>query len=252
MTRKVLVTAGAGGIGRAIARRFATSGARVHVLDIDRAALASVREIAGINGSHADIADADAAPAAVADAVARLGGLDVLVNNAGIAGPTAPVADYPLADWRRVMDVNLTGTFAVTAAAIPHLMGGENASILVMSSLAGRTGYPQRSAYAASKWGLVGLTKTLAMELGPHGITCNAILPGAVAGERIESVFAARAAAAGTTPDEERAKAYRNQSVPRFVDPDEIADLALFLAGPSARSISGQIIPIDGDSRTAG
>ncbi|MDF0602213.1 SDR family oxidoreductase [Psychromarinibacter sp. C21-152] len=251
MAQRVLITAGAGGIGLAIAQAFAASGARVHVLDIDRAALDAATRTDGITGDVADVADADAIGQAVTAAAKRLGGLDVLVNNAGIAGPTAPVADYPLADWRRVLDVNLTGTFAVTQAAIADLRRSGRGTILIMSSLAGRFGYPQRSAYASTKWALVGLAKTLAMELGPDGITCNAILPGAVAGARMDAVLAARAELAGTTLEEEREKAFRNQSVRRFVQPEEIAALCLYLAGPAARSFSGQTFPIDGDSRSS-
>lgn len=251
MTRKVLITAGAGGIGLAIARAFAASGARVHVLDIDADAVARVTGTGGITGDVADVADAEGIARAVRDATGTLGGLDILVNNAGIAGPTAAVADYPLEDWRKVMDVNVTGTFAVTQAAIPDLVASGSGTILIMSSLAGRFGYPRRSAYASTKWALVGLAKTLAMELGPAGVTCNAILPGAVAGDRMDAVLTARAEVAGTTMEEEREKAYGNQSVRRFVQPEEIAELCLFLAGPAARSISGQTFPIDGDSRSS-
>lgn len=251
MTQRILVTAGASGIGLAIAKKFALEGASVHIVDVDGDAVQRAASNLKISGTIADVSDETAVGEAVAEAVAHLGGIDVLVNNAGIAGPTAPVADYPLAAWRQVMDINLTGTFMVTAAAIPHLVRSKAGSIIMMSSLAGRFGYPQRSAYSTSKWGLVGLTKTLAMELGPDNVTCNAILPGAVAGERIEQVLAGRAAVNGTTEEQERASAYRNQSVRRFVEPAEIADLAYFLTGPSARSISGQTFPIDGDSRSS-
>jgi NAD(P)-dependent dehydrogenase (short-subunit alcohol dehydrogenase family) len=251
MRTRALITAGAGGIGLAIARKFAAEGAAVHIIDVNAEALEKAVCSYGFTGSAADIAEEDGVNDAVEDAARSMGGLDVLINNAGVAGPTAVVADYPLAAWRHVMDINLTGTFMVTAAAIPHLVKAEAASIIIMSSLAGRFGYPQRAAYSTSKWGLIGLTKTLAMELGPQGVTCNAILPGAVAGDRIEQVLAGRASASGAMVKEERAKAYRNQSVQRFVEAEEIADLAFFLAGPSARSISGQSFPIDGDSRSS-
>lgn len=250
MTQRALITAGAGGIGLAIANRFAAAGTRVHVIDIDKSALKKATQTDGITGSLADISDPQGVSSAMDEAIDALGGLDVLVNNAGIAGPTKAVADYPLDAWRKVMNVNLTGTFLVTAAAIPHLVKSSAASLLVMSSLAGRFGYAQRAAYATSKWGLVGFAKTLAMELGPDGVTCNAILPGAVAGDRIETVFRDRATASGNTVEEERIKAFQSQLVQRFVTTNEIAELAWFLAGPTARSISGQIIPIDGDSRS--
>ncbi|MFD0667433.1 SDR family oxidoreductase [Ramlibacter sp. MAHUQ-53] len=250
--QRVLVTAGAAGIGRAIVRAFRAAGARVHACDIDAAALADLRrECPGVTTSECDIGQRAAVERMVADAVEALGGLDVLVNNAGIAGPTAPVEALDPDAWEAVMQVNLNGTFYVTRSAIPHLKASGDGVILVLSSLAGRFGYPNRSPYAASKWGLIGLTKTLSRELGEFGIRANALLPGAVEGPRIERVLEGRAAHSGRSLAEERAAAFANQSIKRFVPPEEIAAMALFLASDAARSISGQIIPIDGDSQSA-
>lgn len=250
--QRVLVTAGAAGIGRAIAQAFAAAGARVHVCDLDAAALQTLRaDTPGISTSVCDIGDRAAIGTMVAEAVQALGGLDVLVNNAGIAGPTASVEQFDPDAWDAVLRVNLTGTFNVTRACIPHLKRATDGSILVMSSLAGRFGYPNRSAYSTTKWGLVGFTKTLSRELGDFGIRVNAILPGAVEGARLQQVFAGRAAASGRTTAEEEAAALTNQSIKHFVDPSDIAALALFLASDAARSISGQMIPIDGDSQSA-
>ena len=250
--QRVLVTAGAAGIGRAIAQAFAAAGARVHVCDLDAAALQALRaETPGISTSVCDIGDRAAIGTMVAEAVQALGGLDVLVNNAGIAGPTASVEQFDPDAWDAVLRVNLTGTFNVTRACIPHLKRATDGSILVMSSLAGRFGYPNRSAYSTTKWGLVGFTKTLSRELGDFGIRVNAILPGAVEGPRIEQVLAGRAQASGRSVEQERAAALGNQSIKRFVPPQEIAALALFLASSAGRSISGQILPIDGDSQSA-
>ena len=247
-----LVTAGAAGIGRAIAQAFAAAGARVHVCDLDAAALQTLRaDTPGISTSVCDIGDRAAIGTMVAEAVQALGGLDVLVNNAGIAGPTASVEQFDPDAWDAVLRVNLTGTFNVTRACIPHLKRATDGSILVMSSLAGRFGYPNRSAYSTTKWGLVGFTKTLSRELGDFGIRVNAILPGAVEGPRIEQVLAGRAQASGRSVEQERAAALGNQSIKRFVPPQEIAALALFLASSAGRSISGQILPIDGDSQSA-
>jgi NAD(P)-dependent dehydrogenase (short-subunit alcohol dehydrogenase family) len=123
-------------------------------------------------------------------AVEALGGLDVLVNNAGISGPTAPVEDVDPAGWDMVLTVNLTGTFHVTRLAIPHLKRSRAGSIIIMSSLGGRFGYPNRSPYCVSKWGLIGFAKTLAIELGSDNIRANAIAPGAVGRQRIENVLA--------------------------------------------------------------
>jgi NAD(P)-dependent dehydrogenase (short-subunit alcohol dehydrogenase family) len=250
--QRVLVTAGAGGIGRAIAMAFAAAGARVHACDIDAAALSDLAARGlGITTSVCDIADRSAVQRMVVEAADALGGMDVLVNNAGIAGPVASVEDMDPAAWDSVLRVNLTGTFMVTQAAIPHLKQSTAGSILVMSSLAGRFGYPNRSPYSTTKWGLIGFTKTLSRELGEFGIRVNAILPGAVDGPRLHQVFQGRASITGRTVMQEEAAALANQSIQRFVDPTEIAELAVFLASDAARSISGQMIPVDGDSQSA-
>jgi NAD(P)-dependent dehydrogenase (short-subunit alcohol dehydrogenase family) len=252
--QRVLVTAGAGagGIGRAIVAAFAATGAKVHACDIDAAALDALRaSMPRVRTSVCDVADRASVHRMVEEAVEALGGLDVLVNNAGIAGPTASVADMDPAAWDAVLRVNLTGTFTVTQAAIPHLKRSEAGSIVVMSSLAGRFGYTNRSPYATTKWGLIGLTKTLSRELGEFGIRVNAILPGAVDGPRLQHVFEGRAATTGRSVAEEQALALANQSIKRFVDPADIAALAVFLASDAGRSISGQLLPIDGDSHSA-
>jgi NAD(P)-dependent dehydrogenase (short-subunit alcohol dehydrogenase family) len=250
--QRVLVTAGAGGIGRSIATAFASAGARVHACDIDAQALNDLRaQVPGITTSVCDVADRGAVQRMVEEATDALGGLDVLVNNAGIAGPAASVADMDPEAWEAVLRINLTGTFTVTQAAIPHLKKSAAGSIVVMSSLAGRFGYPNRSPYATTKWGLIGFTKTLSRELGEFGIRVNAILPGAVDGPRLRQVFEGRASITGRSVAEEEAAALANQSIQRFVDPADIAALVVFLASGAARSISGQMIPIDGDSQSA-
>jgi NAD(P)-dependent dehydrogenase (short-subunit alcohol dehydrogenase family) len=252
MTQRVLITAGAGGIGFAIAKAFVASGARVHIADVSAEALHTVtREQAAITGSVGDVSKAADLDVLFRDVQEKLGGLDVLVNNAGIAGATAPVADYPIDTWHAVLNVNLNGTFMVTQRAIPLLKQSPAASIIVMSSLAGRFGYPNRVAYSTTKWGLVGFTKTISLELGPFGITANSIHPGAVEGPRLQAVFEGRAKVSGRTAEEEIALAMDNQAIKKFVDPADIAALALFLAGPHGRSISGQMFPIDGDSKAA-
>ena len=252
MSQRVLITAGAGGIGLAIARAFAARGARVHIADVNAEAMAAItKEHPGISGTVGDVSKAGDIDVLFGDVQARLGGLDVLVNNAGIAGATAPVADYPIDTWDAVINVNLTGTFMVTQRAIPLLKQSQAASIIVMSSLAGRFGYPNRVAYSTTKWGLVGFAKTLSMELGPFGITANTIHPGAVDGPRIQSVFQGRAKVSGRSVEQEAELALANQSVKKFIDPTDIAELAVFLAGPHARTISGQMFPIDGDSKSS-
>lgn len=252
MTQRVLITAGAGGIGLVIAKAFAANGARVHIADVNAQAVQEITaQYPAISGTVGDISKPESLDTLFSDVQTQLGGLDVLVNNAGIAGATAPVAEYPIDTWNAVVNLNLTGTFMVTQRAIPLLKQSPAASILVMSSLAGRFGYPNRVAYSTTKWGLVGFAKTLSLELGPFGITANTIHPGAVEGPRLQSVFEGRAKVSGRTVDEETDLAMANQAVKKFIDPADIAALALFLAGPHARTISGQMFPIDGDSKAA-
>lgn len=249
---RVLITAGAGGIGLAIARAFHAEGARVFICDIDAAALErAAGEMAGLLTASCDVGDRATVGSTVTDAVRQLGGLDVLVNNAGIGGPTQPVHELDPADWDAVLRVNLTGAFNVSRVAIPHLIRNGRGAIINMSSAAGRFGYPNRSPYSASKWALIGLTKTLAMELGEHNIRVNAIAPGAVAGERVERVFQGRARASGRSIDEEKRLQLVNQSLKAFVEPSDIARLAVYLASEAARSISGQVLPIDGNLQRA-
>lgn len=252
MTQRVLITAGAGGIGLAIAKAFVAGGARVHIADVNAEAVQEItKQYPKITGTVGDISKPADLDALFQDVQNQLGGLDVLVNNAGIAGATAPVVDYPVDTWNAVVNLNLSGTFMVTQRAIPLLKQSSAGSIIVMSSLAGRFGYQNRVAYSTTKWGLVGFAKTLSLELGPFGITTNTIHPGAVDGPRIQSVFEGRAQVSGRTVAEETALALANQSVKKFINPDDIAALTVFLAGPHARTISGQMFPIDGDSKAA-
>ena len=202
--------------------------------------------VSGLIATPCDVADTAQIDALFATLAETLGGLDVLVNNVGIGGPTLPADQLPGEDWRRVLDINLTGTFEVTRRAIP-LLKATAGTIINMSSAAGRFGYPNRIAYAVSKWGLVGFTKTLAMELGAHDVTVNAILPGAVGGERFDRVIEGRARLSGRSFEEEVREGLAAQSLKRIVDPAHIADLALFLTTPAGRSISGQALPMDGD-----
>jgi NAD(P)-dependent dehydrogenase (short-subunit alcohol dehydrogenase family) len=250
--RRVVVTAGAAGIGLAIAKAFAAAGDRVHVCDINALALEQITDDnPGITATVCDVSDRSSVEAFVGAAVDALGGIDVLVNNAGISGPTASVEEMDPDQWDAVLAVNLTGTFNVTRLAIPHLKRSDAGVIIVMSSVGGRFGYPERSPYATTKRGLIGLTETLAIELGGDGIRVNAIAPGAVEGDRIQRVLRGRATSSGRSVADVTADALGIQSIKRFVDPEDIAALAVFLASDSAKSISGQTIPIDGHSQAA-
>ncbi len=196
MKQRVLITAGASGIGKEIAMAFAATGAAVCVCDIDTKALeAAAKDIQGLKTVVCDVAQPEQVKRMVATCVDALGGLDVLVNNAGIAGPTAPVEEADPDQWEAVMKVDVIGTFHVTRHCIPHLKKSSAGSIVVMSSVGGRFGYPNRSAYCTAKMGLIGFAKTLSRELGAHNIRVNAIAPCAVAGERIQRGLGGRAEA---------------------------------------------------------
>jgi NAD(P)-dependent dehydrogenase (short-subunit alcohol dehydrogenase family) len=252
MKQRVLVTAGASGIGREIVRAFCGNGASVFVCDIDPSALAALEhEITGLGTGLCDVSKRRDIERMMAECVKALGGLDVLVNNAGVAGPTAPVEEMDPDEWEKVMAVDLTGTFNVTRMAIPHLKQSAAGVIINMSSVAGRFGYANRSPYCTAKWGLIGFTKTVSIELGEHGIRVNAILPGAVDGPRIQRVFEGRAKATGKSLEEIKQEAMAVQSLKRMVDPKDIATLALCLASDAAKSISGQMLPIDNDMQQA-
>jgi NAD(P)-dependent dehydrogenase (short-subunit alcohol dehydrogenase family) len=252
MAQRVLVTAGASGIGREIVRAFAANGASVFVCDIDAKALTVLAgEITGLKYGICDVSKRADIERMVAECAQALGGLDVLVNNAGISGPTAPVENMDPDEWERVMQVDLTGTFNVTRLAIPHLKKSQAGVIINMSSVAGRFGYANRSPYCTAKWGLIGFTKTLSIELGEYGIRANAILPGAVDGPRIQRVFEGRAKVSGKTMEQIKNDAMSVQSLKRLVDPKDIAALAVFLASDAAKSISGQMVPIDNDMQQA-
>jgi NAD(P)-dependent dehydrogenase (short-subunit alcohol dehydrogenase family) len=245
---RVLVTAGASGIGREIVRAFATGGATVFVCDINSTGLDVLsQEIAGLKTGVCDISNRKDIERMVGEAVQMLGGLDVLVNNAGVSGPTAPVEEMDPDEWEKVMQIDLTGTFNVTRLAIPHLKKSKGGVIINMSSVAGRFGYANRSPYCTAKWGIIGFTKTLSIELGEYGIRANAILPGAVDGPRIQRVFEGRAKQSGKPLDDIKREAMALQSIKRLVDPRDIAALAVFLASDAAKSISGQMLPIDND-----
>jgi NAD(P)-dependent dehydrogenase (short-subunit alcohol dehydrogenase family) len=246
---RVLVTAGANGIGLAIARAFASCGAHVHVCDVNRDALAALKSgPERISSTYCDVADRTQVDTMMAAALESLGGLDVLINNAGIAGPTGRVDRIAPADWDRTLDVNITGQFNVTRLAIPELANGQRSSIVCISSAAGRLAFPNRSAYAASKWAVIGFMKTIAAELGDIGIRVNAILPGMVDGARLKAVVAAKAIEAATSTEEILGRATAGMSIKSLVAPQDVAATALFLASGLANAINGQAIAVDHDT----
>jgi NAD(P)-dependent dehydrogenase (short-subunit alcohol dehydrogenase family) len=246
--QRALVTAGASGIGRAIARRLAAAGARIFVCDVDDHALAAFRaENPGAGGVRADVAHPGDVDRLFDAAAAALGGLDILVNNAGIAGPTRKVEDISTDDWDRCVAVNLNGMFYCTRRGVPLLKAAGGGSIVNISSVAGRLGYPLRTPYAASKWAVVGLTKSLAMELGPDGIRVNCIQPGLVAGPRIDRVIQAKADALGVGFEEMKQRLLKTVSLRRMVTAEDVAETALFVCSPAGASVTGQALSVCGD-----
>jgi NAD(P)-dependent dehydrogenase (short-subunit alcohol dehydrogenase family) len=245
---RVIVTAGAAGIGRAIADAFVTAGAKVFVCDVDSAALEVMkRESATVGSCVADVSDPVQVDALFEQASAFLAGLDVMVNNAGIAGPTAAVEDIGIDEWNRTIAVDLNGMFYCTRRAVPMLKAAGGGSIINLSSAAGRLGFPLRTPYSAAKWGIVGFTKSLAMELGPFNIRVNAIQPGVVAGERIRSVIRNKARVLKITEQEFEAQLLSRVSLRKMVTAEDIANMALFLATPAGATISGQEMPVCGN-----
>lgn len=238
---RVMISAGASGIGLAIARAFLGAGARVQVCDLSEAALREAeRGLPGIGTFRADVSDPAAVDQWFDHALEALGGLDVLINNAGIAGPTVALEDLSVDDWDRTLSVNVRGHFLCTRRAIPALRRSGRGAIINASSVAGRLGYPFRVPYAASKWAVVGMTQSLAIELGGDDITVNALLPGIVESRRVDEVVAAKARVRGISEDEQRAEMLEHVALRRMVPMDHIAGMALFLASPAGRSITGQ------------
>ncbi|MEO9684129.1 MAG: SDR family oxidoreductase [Tateyamaria sp.] len=238
--RRVLITAGASGIGLAMAQAFATNGDAVWVTDVDGDALAALPD--NITGWSCDAAD----EAGMSEVMAEIGALDVLCANAGIAGPTAAIEDVALDDWRTCVSVNLEGAFLATKHALPAMKKAGRGAVVFTSSTAGIYGYPNRAPYAAAKWAIIGLMKTVAMESGPFGVRANGICPGAVEGVRMEGVLAREAAAKGMTRDQVYDGYAAGTSMRSFVEAHDIADMAVFLASDAARMVSGQVIAVDG------
>ena len=254
--RRVLITAGAGGIGHAIALEFAAAGSRVHVVDVNADAVEEFRASASWAHrgafSSGDVSDESAVALMMRHQQERFGGIDVLVNCAGIKGPTGPVETLELGDWRECLAVNLDATFLCCKHAVPLLLEASDASIINISSTAGWHGYPLRTPYASAKWAVIGLTKSLAMELGPRGVRVNAICPGSVSGTRMDRVITEEAREKGVSEDMIRQSYAQSVSLRTFIDPEDIARTAVFLASAGARRITGQAISVDGHLESLG
>ena len=245
---RVLVTAGASGIGRVLAETFAEAGAQVHICDISVDALLEVAKTYPNWGiSRCDVSDETQVTQLFLEVKIKLGGLDVLINNAGVAGPTGGIEEISGQEWRQTVDVNLNGQFYCANQAVPLLKQSLNASIICISSVAGRLGYAYRTPYAATKWAIIGLAKSLAIELGPSGIRVNALLPGIVEGPRIKKVISDRAQKVGLPYDKMELEYIKKISLRRMVNAQDIANQALFLCSSAGVNISGQSISICGN-----
>lgn len=247
-----LISAGASGIGRVIAETLLNLGAKVHVCDISKTAITDfLTANPYATATVCDVADFKQVESVFKDVRSNYGRLDLLVNNAGIAGPTAKVEDIEPIEWVETINIDLNAHFYFAKLAIPFLKENPSGgSIINMSSNAAFFGFPLRSPYTASKWGLIGLTKTWAMELGPDNIRVNAICPGSVKGSRIDGVIERDAKERGVTPEDVR-KIYQLQSSMRlFVGPEDVANMVAFLASPLGACISGQAIGLDGHTES--
>ena len=249
--KKIAITAGASGIGYAIAGLLTAQGAQIAICDVDAAALMQARATLGAKiALQADVSD-DAAVDAFFDKVQEeFNGLDALVNNAGVAGPTGNVEDLSPAAWRHCIDVCLTGQFLCSRRAVPLIKANGGGSLVNISSAAGKHGYAFRTPYSAAKFGVIGLTQSLAKELGPSNIRVNAVLPGIVEGPRMDGVIQARAEATGVSFDAMRDTYLHNVSLRRMVSPEDVAATVAFLISDAGANLSGQSLCVDGNVET--
>ncbi|MBL8893734.1 MAG: SDR family oxidoreductase [Rhizobiales bacterium] len=246
--QRVIVTAGASGIGRAIADTLIKNGANVAVCDVSDEFLSDFRKThPKAYAVKADVAIDDDVAAFFDGAAKALGGLDALINNAGIAGPTGRVEEITPAQWRRCIEVCLTGQFLCAHHAVPMIRKAGGGAIVNMSSAAGRFGYAFRTPYSSAKWGIIGFTQSLAKEIGPDNIRVNAILPGIVEGPRMTGVIRDRAAQIGISYEDMEARYLEKVSLRRMVSPQDVADMVLFLLSPAGKNISGQSLGVDGN-----
>ena len=246
--QRALITGAGSGIGKVMAQHFEKAGARIWICDADTNNLEqSLKENPDWNGTPCDVSEENQVDQLFKEMSDSFGGLEILVNNAGIAGPTAPVEEIDPGEWRRSVGVNLNGAFYCTRLATPLLKNAPKASIINISSVAGRLGFARRLPYASTKWAMIGFTESLAKELGPSGIRVNALLPGIVEGPRIEGVFQARAKSEGVPYEEVRDRVLNNVSMKRMVSAGDVAEMAVFLCSEAGKNISGQSISVCGN-----
>jgi NAD(P)-dependent dehydrogenase (short-subunit alcohol dehydrogenase family) len=243
--QRVLITAGAAGIGRAMTDVFRKAGARVHLCDVAQSSIdETLKAFPGVTACLADVSKRADVDRLFADVGNQLGGLDCLINNAGIAGPTSKVEDIAVEEWERCINIDLNGMFYCTRLSMPMLKKAGGGSIINLSSAAGRLGFPLRTPYAAAKWAVVGFSKSLSMEVGRDNIRVNAIQPGVVEGERMDRVIGAKAKALGISFEEQRRISLERVSMGKMVSPYDIANMALYLASDAGKHITGQALSV--------
>ena len=245
-----IVTGASKGIGRVISQVFAREGASVICAARSRDLVEETAHLVTAAGGRAiavacDVSLEDDVRRLVAEAVEAFGAITTLVNNAGDGGPTKPVQDYTMEDWRYTIDSCLTSSYLCARFVVPEMIKAGGGAIVNISSTAGRRGLAYRIGYCSAKAGQVGMTYGLALELAPHNIRVNAIAPGAVEGDRIDRVIAGQAAVRHTTPEAVRESFVSRSPLKRMVTAEDIAAAALFLCSDAARNISGQCLPVN-------
>ena len=243
--RRIAITGAANGLGRAMADAFAEAGAHVMGMDVSGPTEAS-RTDGGWLLLGGDICDEEAVDRFFSRIEAELGGVDVVVGNAGIRGPVGPIEQLELADWRQVLDVNLTGQFLTARRAAPLLRATDRGRLVLISSAAGRLAYPERSPYAASKWGVVGLVQTLARELGDDGVRVNAVLPGLVRSPGAQDMLERRAVAEGIPVDDLEQRFVSGTALKEWVEIEDIVNAVRFLCTDAGAHVSGQSMSVCG------
>jgi NAD(P)-dependent dehydrogenase (short-subunit alcohol dehydrogenase family) len=244
-SRAALVTGASQGLGRVIATRMAQAGFTVVLTARNRKALESVAQEVSVAGGQAlvfpaDLAEPDDIARLVAAVEQEVGALDALINNCGIAGPTGLLWELEPADWQETFTTNVTAVFHLCRGLIPAMLARKSGSVVVIGSASGKRPLPTRTPYAASKAALIGLVRSLAWEVGPHGVRVNLVSPGPVVGERLEQVFERMAPARGISPDDLRAQMLASAALERFTEPDDVAEAVLFLASERSRAITGE------------
>ncbi len=251
-SKNIIISAAADGIGWTIAKSCLEKGYSVYLSDINQQKIDEIKDHPLINNKifidNVDANNPDSIEKYFDSIKEKTATIDALINNVGIAGPTGPMESLSISDWKRTIEVNINGHFYFTKHAIPLLKANNGGSIINISSTAGLFGFPLRTAYAASKWAVIGITKSLAMELGDFNVRVNAICPGSVAGDRMKRVIEAKAKSIGV-PEKELQQDYESMvSLKTFVDKEDIASMALFLISNKAKRISGQVMTVDGNT----